>query len=250
MKDFAHRGFSGMYPENTLLAFEMACHVEGCDGIELDVHLSKDGEVVIIHDETLERTCVDGKGWVKDHTLEELRRYDASYRWAGQCERQRIPTLREYFDLVRQRDIVTNIELKTGVLEYPGIEERTLEIIRAYGMEEKVIISSFNHHSVLRFKRLAPEIECGLLSDVWMIDAGAYVQRAGVGCYHPIFNNMTDEHVADLRAHGIKINVWTVDEEEDVREMWRVGVDAIIGNFPDRAAKVIAALEAERVPCG
>ncbi|MBQ6735811.1 MAG: glycerophosphodiester phosphodiesterase [Lachnospiraceae bacterium] len=240
MKNFAHRGFSGKYPENTLLAFDEARKTKGCDGIELDVHLSADGIPVIIHDEEVDRTAVSGRGTVKDLTLEQLRRFDLSYTFAGKCERQRIPTLEEYFDLVRTCDLETNIELKTGVYEYPGIEQKTLDLIRAYGMEERIIISSFNHHSVLRFKALAPHIRCGLLSDSWLIDAGAYVKKAGVEYYHPIFNNMTPEYVKDLRDNGIGINVWTVNEPEDVRRMRSVGVDAVIGNFPDRTATVIA----------
>ena len=239
MKNFAHRGFSGKYPENTMLAFEQACLVKGCDGIENDVHLTKDGEVVIIHDEELDRTCVNGKGWIKDFTLADLQKFDVSYIYSGKCEVQRIPTLQEYFDLVKKYDIISNIELKTGVLEYSGIEEKVYDLIKKNNVQDKVIISSFNHHSVLRFKKLAPEIECGLLSDSWLINAGEYVKKSGVECYHPIFNNMTDEFVKDLKDYGIKINVWTVNEESDIREMLRAGVDAIIGNFPDRAASII-----------
>ena len=241
MLNLGHRGFSGAYPENTMLAFEKACQVEGCDGIETDVHLTADGELVLIHDEEIDRTCTDGKGWIRDLTFNELRKLDFSYTYAGQCERQPIPTLSEFLDLVKQYDRIANIELKTGVLEYPGIEEKTYALIKDFGLEERVIISSFNHYSVLRFQKIAPMIKCGLLVDSWLIDAGAYVQKNGVQCYHPRFNNMTDEYVKDLRTHGIEINVWTVNEEEDVREMLRVGVDAIIGNYPDRAAKVIRA---------
>lgn len=84
VKNFAHRGFSGMYPENTMLAFEKAVQTEGCDGIEMDVHLTKDGEVVIIHDEKLDRTCVNGTGFVRDYTYEELKKFDVSFKFAGQ----------------------------------------------------------------------------------------------------------------------------------------------------------------------
>ena len=241
MKNFAHRGFSGKYPENTMLAFDEACKTKGCDGIELDVHLSADGELVIIHDEEVDRTAVAGHGLVMRMTFDELRALDMSYIYAGQCERQVMPTLREYLDLVKTYDIETNIELKTGVYEYPGIEQKTYDLIRAYGMEERVIISSFNHHSVLRFKKIAPHIRCGLLSDSWLIDTGAYVQKCGVEYYHPIFNNMTPEYVRDLRDHGIGINVWTVNEPEDVKRMLDAGVDCAIGNYPDRTAKIRAA---------
>ena len=121
-KNFAHRGFSGKYPENTLLAFEKAIEAQA-DGIELDVQLTKDGEIVIIHDETIDRTT-NGKGLVADYIYEELEKFDASYIYTGQFGFNKIPTLREYFNLIKDTNIVTNIELKTGINEYQGIEEK------------------------------------------------------------------------------------------------------------------------------
>ena len=238
MLNLAHRGFSGRYPENTMEAFEAALAVEGCDGIENDVHLTKDGELVIIHDETIDRTCNNGTGWIRDYTLEELRQFDMS---AGFPEQgfHHLPTLREYMELVKDKDIITNIELKTGILTYPGIEEKTLEMIREYDLSERVLISSFNHFSVVHFKELAPDIKCGFLSYNWMFDMGEYTKKHGVECYHPLFQNMTDEYIVELKEHGVEVNVYEVNEPEDVREMLRVGVDGIIGNFPDVAAKVI-----------
>ena len=105
-KFFGHRGYSGKYPENTLLSFEKAIEA-GVDGIELDVQFSKDGELVIIHDETLERTTT-GKGWVKDHTLEELKSLDASASFTGKYGIVQIPTLDAVFALVKNYDIITN----------------------------------------------------------------------------------------------------------------------------------------------
>ena len=125
-KIFAHRGFSGKYPENTMLAFEKAVEL-GVDGIELDVHLTKDNELVIIHDEDIKRTC-DGEGLVKDMTLEELKKFDASATFRGVYGFNAIPTLREYFELVKDTSVITNIELKTGVYEYHTIEQRTYDL--------------------------------------------------------------------------------------------------------------------------
>ncbi len=238
VKNFAHRGFSGNYPENTMLAFRMACETPGCDGIENDVHLTKDGEVVIIHDETLDRTSTDGKGFVRDYTYEELKKFDVSFRFAGQCEPQHIPTLREYFELVKQYDIITNIELKTGIFEYPGIEKKVWDLIQEFGLKDKIIISSFNHFSIRRMKELCPDLKCGLLTETWLLDAGRYTKNCGAECLHPIFYNMTEEVVAEVKSHGIEINTWTVNEEEDIRTMIRRGVDSIIGNFPDRVTRI------------
>ena len=119
MKNFAHRGFSGKYPENTMLAFQKAFET-GADGIELDVQLTKDGEVVIIHDETVDRTT-DGTGYVRDYPLEVLQKLDASYLYKKEVGFWPIPTLREYCEWVCEKDLVTNIELKTSVFEYKGI---------------------------------------------------------------------------------------------------------------------------------
>lgn len=234
VKNFAHRGFSGNYPENTLLAFKKAIETEGCDGIENDVHLTKDGEVVVIHDERIDRTCINGTGYVKDYTLEELQKFDVSYKFAGQCEPQHIPSLREYFELVKDADIISNIELKTGIFEYPGIEQKVWDLVKEFGLEDKVMISSFNHFSLERMKAIAPSMKCGALTETWLRDAGHYVKGIGMECLHPIFYNMTEEVVAEVKSQGIEINTWTVNEEADIRTMMERGVDGIIGNFPDR----------------
>ncbi len=143
MINFAHRGFKGKYPENTMLAFNKAIEA-GADGIEFDVHLSKDGEIVIIHDETLERTT-DGSGLVGEKTLDQLKNLNASKAYPD-YQVQRILTLSEYFDFAKDYDIITNIELKTSIIDYPGIEEKVYKVIKEYNLAEKVIISSFNHN--------------------------------------------------------------------------------------------------------
>ncbi len=238
-RNYAHRGFSGSYPENTILAFEKALEA-GCEGIELDVQRTKDGELVIIHDEAIDRTS-DRSGLVKDMTYEELTKADFSYRYRGQCGFQKIPTLREYFALVQTWDIITNIELKTGVYEYLGIEQQVYDLIREYHLEEKVIISSFNHHSILRMKAIAPQLRCGFLSETWILDVGSYVASHCVEAYHPQFHMLTAEETADLKAHGVEINTWTVNEETDIRNMIDIGVDGIISNHPDRVAALLRA---------
>ena len=130
-KNFAHRGFSGKYPENTLLAFSKAIE-EGVDGIENDVHLTKDGVLVVMHDELVDRTT-NGKGYIKDKTYEELSQLDASYIFK-EYGPQKVPTLREYLELVKDTDIITNIELKTGVFEYPGIEQKVYDALEMVGL--------------------------------------------------------------------------------------------------------------------
>lgn len=237
-KNFAHRGFSGKYPENTMLAFEKAIEA-GADGIELDVQLTKDGEIVIIHDETIDRTT-NGKGEVVSYTYEELNKFDASYIYTGKMGFNKIPTLKEYFELVKDKNIITNIELKTGINEYIGIEEKVWDLIKEYNLIEKVIISSFNHYSILRMKKIAPELKYGLLSETWIINAGKYTKDLGIECYHPHFVNMTEEIVKEIKSHGIEINTFTVNKEEQIYDMLNKGIDIIIGNFPDLTKKIIS----------
>jgi len=242
-KVFAHRGFSGRYPENTLLSFQKAVEL-GVDGIELDVHLTKDGELVVIHDETVDRTCA-AHGKVKDRTLAELKELDASFTYRGRYGVNRIPTLREYFDLVKDEPLVTNIELKTNIYAYAGLEQKVLDLIRAYRLEPRIIISSFNHYSVLRMKALAPDLKYGLLSESWLVDAGAYCERLGVQCYHPLRGNLIPELVKDMKEHHLEINTFTVNEEEEVRRFSALGIDGLIGNYPDMTKRVLAECAAQ-----
>lgn len=239
IRNFAHRGFSGKYPENTMLAFEKALE-EGCDGLEFDVHLTRDGIPVIIHDEKLDRTT-DGTGFVRNYTYEELMAFDASATFKGVYGVQRIPTLREYFELVKDRkDVVSNIELKTGVFEYPGIEKITIDLIDEFGLRSNIIFSSFNHFTIMRCKELAPDIKLAFLEESRIIGMGGYAKYHGVQCIHPFFPNLTDpEALAEMKKNGREINTWTVNEEEHIRGMIELGVDGIIGNFPDRVHRIL-----------
>ena len=134
---------------------------------------------------------------------------------------------------MKDKDIITNIELKTGVFEYEGIEKKVYDMIQEYGLKDKMLISSFNHYSILRMKSIDPTMKCGLLEESWLINAGAYVAATGVECYHPMYKNMTPEVVAEIKSHHLEINTWTVNEKEEIEEMFERGVDAVIGNYPD-----------------
>ena len=229
-KYFGHRGYSGKYPENTMLSFQKAIEA-GADGIELDVQFSKDGKLVVIHDETLERTTT-GSGWVKDHILKDLQSLDASFKYTGQYGINPIPSLDDVLGYVKNFDVITNIELKTGVFEYSGIEEAVLTCVRKYNVSEKVIISSFNHFSVMRMKTLAPELKSGFLFDCWVIDAAKYVASYGIQCYHPEFHSLTPEIVKQVKEQGLEINTWTVNTQDDFDRLNSLGIDIAIGNYP------------------
>lgn len=238
---FAHRGVSARYPENTMRSFEAALGT-GCDGIELDVQMSSDGELVVIHDETVDRTT-DGSGRVRDMSLAQLRELDASAAFAGEYGRNPIPTLDEYLDLVTGTGVVTNIELKNGVYRYPGMEERLVAMIRARGLERRAIFSSFNHQSASACARLCPEAEIAFIESAWLLGAGAYCKAHGAAYLNPRHSFLTTENAAELAAHGVRAQAWTVDDPAEVRRLAALGVDSIIANDPAAAMAALTAVE-------
>lgn len=237
IKVFAHRGFKGRYPENTLLAFEKAVEM-GCDGIEFDVQMTKDGKLIILHDETVDRTT-DGKGLVKDLTYQEISQLNASYRSKDKHGFNKIPLLTEYFEMVKDKKIISNIELKNSVFEYEGMEEKVYDLILEYGLKEKVIVSSFNHLSVLKMKEIDKTIKCGLLTADCLIDPGQYVKSAGVECFHPAAYLLTKENVQEVQDYGIDVNVWMGSEYTDFEGLINTGVDTIITDFPDKVQQIL-----------
>lgn len=231
MKVYAHRGFSGRYPENTMLAFQKAAET-GCYGIELDVQLSKDGEVVIIHDETLDRTTT-GTGYVRDYTLAELKTFNAAKLWSN-IAFEAVPTLEEYLRWVKTTNIVTNIEIKSGVFFYTELEEKTLALVQKYGLDDKIVFSSFNHSSIHLLKKLAPHIPCGaLVETIGLGNAGYYCDKFGFEFYHPGWKNLPYEDVVNCKQFHIPINVWTVNDMDILQRMIEWDVEGVITNYPN-----------------
>ena len=236
---FAHRSFSGYYPENTMLAFQKVAEETVADGIELDIQLTKDGEIVIMHDEMLDRTT-NGSGWLKDHTLEELKMLSVGVNVKGFFPRQTIPTLREYFTWLKTTKLITNIELKTSYFEYEGIEEKLIAMVKEFGLEDQIWYSSFNHYTVARIKKLMPEAKCGLLTDTWLMNIGEYAASQGAASVNARTYFCAKEGVAaDLHAHNIALQAWTPNDAEMMQELVDAGVDVLITNYPDIAAKVL-----------
>lgn len=236
---FAHRGFSGYYPENTMLAFQKVAEETVADGIELDIQLTKDGEIVIMHDEMLDRTT-NGSGWLKDHTLEELKMLSVGVNVKGFFPRQTIPTLREYFTWLKTTKLITNIELKTSYFEYEGIEEKLIAMVKEFGLEDQIWYSSFNHYTVARIKKLMPEAKCGLLTDTWLMNIGEYAASQGAASVNARTYFCAKKGVAaDLHAHNIALQAWTPNDAEMMQELVDAGVDVLITNYPDIAAKVL-----------
>ena len=217
-----------------MLAFERALSL-GADGAEFDVQLSKDGVPVVFHDENLIRiTGTDAL--VKDLTLRELKAFDISYRFKGECPPQQIPTLEEYFSLVRGRDFLSNIELKTAIFEYEGIEQIVIDLARTYDLCSRVILSSFNHYSLLRCKAIAPELPCGLLYECRIAEPQDYARKLGMEFLHPDYRFLNDSELEKYELAGVQTSPWTVDREEDIRYLLQQkNIFSIISNKPDLA---------------
>lgn len=242
-KIWAHRGASGFAPENTLPAFQIAKELD-VDGIELDVHMTKDGEIVVIHDDRIDRTS-DGSGWVKDYTLAELRQFNfAKNMPIYGCVT--IPTLEEVYEMFRDTDYIINVELKTDVVPYDGsnvtessdkrcIEEKVHALTEEMGMTGQVIYSSFNHASVMKMKQyITGEQTAFLYRDGWL-NVAEYAKQHQVQALHPTWNSLElQEQIKQAHEKGIKVHVWTVNEVLQAQYLQKIGVDAIITNHPGK----------------
>lgn len=233
----AHRGASAYAPENTMISFNKAVEMDA-GGIELDVQLSKDGHVVVIHDEQIDRTS-NGKGWVKDLTLEELKAYDFGGWFSKEYKDERISTLDEILSRFKSWHGIINIEIKNGLVIYPDIEKKVVEVVKRYNAQNRTIISSFNHYSLMRVKEFLPQVRIGLLYVADLINPWQYAKNLGVYAIHPLFYSLTSDIVSDSIANGIKINTYTVDKPETIKSLAVMGADGIITNVPDVASKAL-----------
>lgn len=235
--NFAHRGASGYCPENTMAAFLKAIQM-GATGLETDVQMTKDRQLVLIHDETLNRTTgVDGL--VKDYTLEELKQLDAGSWYHEAYRGEKIPALEELLELARKHEIILNLELKNNIIQYPEIEKLTADLVRTYGLTERVIISSFNHYSLVTLKKLAPELETAVLYMEGLYEPWEYARRIGASALHPYRFAVTKESVREAGARGISTRPFTVNEESGMRWMIEAGVAGIFTDYPDKLARLL-----------
>lgn len=235
----AHRGFSGEYPENSPLAFRMAVEKTAVDGFESDVHVTKDGKLVIFHDATLERTT-NGRGYIRDHTYEELLTLDIGGWKSPAFAGEQIWTLDQLLDFCKETGMLLNLELKNYEVFYEELERRVIDAVSARKMQDRVFVSSFNHISMQRFKTLCSEIETGLLYDKPLLDMEHYLSRSSADNIHPRYMLLQyqPELMELFHSRGMKVNTWTVNSEEDVRDMLDRAVDGIISNYPDMLCRM------------
>ncbi|MDD3410609.1 MAG: glycerophosphodiester phosphodiesterase [Eubacteriales bacterium] len=236
---YGHRGASGYAPENTLEAFELAAKM-GAAGVELDTHITRDGEVVVTHDERIDRVS-SGSGLVKDYTLKELKGFKFN-KTHPEYVNATIPTLREVYELLAPLGLSVNVELKNSCIFYPQLEEKCIEIAAQCGMTDRVLYSSFNHYSLMHVKEIAPELPCGLLYDATLYHAWEYAHRLGVNALHPKYTELLiADECEKAHALGLEVNPWTVNDEDTLRMVISAGADRIITNFPDRALAMLKA---------
>ena len=238
-KIFGHRGASAAAPENTLEAFALAADM-GAHGVELDVHLTRDGELVVTHDEEISRVS-DGEGFVRDLTLKELKalRFNRTHPEYADA---RIPTLSEVFQLLKPTGLEINIELKNSWIPYPGLEEKVIALTAREFAPERVIFSSFSHASMQRVKQIDPSLRCGLLYDASLVRPWAYAVALGMDALHPMYTEVITPGGECAAAHraGILVHTWTVNRPDDIRAVLREGADIVITNVPDTALGVLA----------
>ncbi len=246
IKIWAHRGCCCRYPENTLAAFRAACGLRGLAGIELDIQLTKDGEIVVIHDETVDRTT-EGHGNVRDFSLDELKRLrikSGRFLKIQRYTKERIPLMREVLELLKpscEKDgLLINIELKNSNVRYEGMEQKILALVKDFGLQDSIVYSSFNPDSILLLKELDPNVKTGILAGSEKVCLDFALSHA-VDALHPAVS-MLD--VADIRGStALPIRVWggsesffpkkPAYEKHDLQRLKEAGVTDVITNVPE-----------------
>lgn len=230
----AHRGASGYAPENTMKAFQAALDMKA-DGMELDLHLTKDGEVVICHDDDVKRTT-NGQGLIKNLTLEQLRRLDAG-SWYGEpfCGAA-IPTLQEFMTFAAGTSMLINLEIKNLPYYHKGIEESVIRSVHEHDMLDRVVISSFDHYALAETARLEPSMKLGVLFSTRIIEPWDYVRRLPFAVYslHPDYSFVDEAYIRQCHEHGYKVYPYTVNNEKWAEPLAKAGLDGVITNYPDR----------------
>lgn len=234
-----HRGSPVHAPENTLASFAVAA-AQGADAIEFDVKLSADGEVIVLHDATVDRTT-NGTGKANRMTLASLQELDAGSWFSERFAGERIPTLDSVCAAFGQR-LYLNIELTNYTSPFDPLVPKTVAIVRKHGLQDRVVFSSFFPWNLARARRLLPETPCALLigpgrQGRWLIASALRSRR--YWALHPHFSLVTPTLVQQAHAASARVHVWTVNEDDDLRRMAEWGVDAVFTDDVARACRLL-----------
>ena len=239
----AHRGISGKVPENTLAAFSRACETPGIDMIELDVRLSKDDQVIVLHDRTLQRTST-GNGTARHYSAIEIKEFDAGSWFDPTFSKERVPTLEEVLVLVNKRRWV-NIELKSDFFfpeKHELLERRVLDTVKNLGYGDHVLFSSFNHRMVGTIKRLDHGARTGVLYNIYR-DYGRMpsklARRVGAEVFVCAKHELSQRMIHDAKQSGVAVYVYTLNSTAVVGKMIEMGVDGILSDIADDIVKFV-----------
>ena len=237
MKIIAHRGLSGFYPENTMLAFKK-CLNSNIFGIELDVQKTKDNHLVVIHDEKIDRTF-NGTGYIKDMTLKELQSLNSRFKNYENNEDCKIPTLEEVLILFKPTDFIINIELKNNKIKYRNLEEDVINLVKELKMERRVIISSFRMKSLKKSKTICPKIQRSyLISEkfyTYRLKELIFCKAIKNQCTYisPHYTIVDNKFVKKCHRRDIKVLCYTVNTIEDYEKTLKLKVDGLFTDFPN-----------------
>ncbi|MDY4021768.1 glycerophosphodiester phosphodiesterase family protein [Staphylococcus borealis] len=235
----AHRGLSNQFPENTLLSFKAAL-MQHVDMLEIDVHFSKDHHLVVIHDDTIDRTS-NGKGKVKDYTFEELATFDFGIKHNPSFINTKISKFEEVLSLSKNYSKTLLIEIKVPH-QYPGIEEAVLKALKAYKVpEHKAIIQSFDDTSVKRLRSLGRVYPLGLLvsrKKYWYKSPDFEAISQYADFINPNYKLVTSKFIKNAHRHSLKVIPYTVNHSKDAKKLIRLGVDGIISDLPEALFKL------------
>lgn len=229
----AHRGGRDWAPENTLAAFRKSVEL-GVDGVEFDVHRCASGELVVIHDDDLQRTT-NGVGLVKDSSLPELKRLSAGLWFDKSFREERIPLLTEVLDVLKPGMLI-DIELKNAPIGYESIEEDLLSVIQPYRDRLDLAVSSFDHHCLKRLRALDSQIKIGVLCAANLIDVAEYAAKFNAEYYIQDYDCLLPEAVYEAKQAGLKVIVWTVNDLQRWQKLIDMGVDGICTDTPAELA--------------
>ncbi|WP_078379797.1 glycerophosphodiester phosphodiesterase [Sutcliffiella halmapala] len=235
-KIFGHRGSAGTHPENTMISFKQAV-IDGADGIELDVQLSKDGIPVVIHDEKVDRTT-NGKGFVQDMTLKELQNLNAVYKFANKYKTATIPTLEEVLSWASNNNIYINIELKNGIIAYEGLEEKVVALVTKFKLQSRIIFSSFNHYSIAKLHVLVPEIEKAVLYMEGIYKPWEYTKWVGAQSIHPNIKACPAELIEQSQVEGVPVRPFTVNDQKVMQKLFTIKCAGFFTDYPKIAVQL------------
>jgi glycerophosphoryl diester phosphodiesterase len=232
-----HRGAMGHAPENTMASFRKGVEL-GAPLLELDVHLSADRRLVVIHDDTVDRTT-DGTGRVSDLTAEQIGRLDAGSWRSPEFAGERVPMLEDVLDWARGR-VGLVIELKLGPVWYPGIEEVLVTTLQRQQATAEVLVISNDHFAVQRVKQLDPSIKTAIMYGGRPLDPVGMARAAGADAVRPGHYLLLAEDVVVCQTAGLAVIPWTVNDEASMRRVVGLGVDGMSSNYPELLSRVLS----------